>query len=467
MAISASVAWAASAGDLPQGLAVDEAGYVWAALRGADKVVKLAWDPLSETLAQDGERLTTPGPSELLYDGTFMWVTHSYIDYETAGPTVLSSSLSRVSTVTDQVMDLTLELEVCDPETFQVGAGPGRMCWDSRYLWLSTSVRMDIFAQSLAGSQTVTMGVPVPMQVNPVSMEISTGVPVQFMGELIAVPWVPGLVDVEITAMPIACDTLWGLWLSFFQDIYVGEVQLPSLCMLRIPKNCLKGEFDTLAIRHMPSGVLLTVADAASSGCAIQTEDAGAGVLEAFVGTSDGEVPMWSVANSRWEAGTTPDEKVKVSSADTTAGYLEDKLVAGAGITLTKLNPGANEQIEIKASWSGDTGTYSNAGSVIVGDVVYISAADTVNKADASAPATVPAIGIAVAVGASVTVQYSGEVALAGLTAGAEYFLATTPGTMSTSPPSVDGQVVQKLGYAKSTTVFVLNPDNTYGYRTP
>jgi hypothetical protein len=45
--------------------------------------------------------------------------------------------------------------------------------------------------------------------------------------------------------------------------------------------------------------------------------------------------------------GSTTDEKTKISSADTTAGYLEDKLVAGFGITLTKQNTGANENIRI------------------------------------------------------------------------------------------------------------------------
>lgn len=37
----------------------------------------------------------------------------------------------------------------------------------------------------------------------------------------------------------------------------------------------------------------------------------------------------------------------KVSSADTTIGYLEENLVAGDGITLTKQNTGANENIKV------------------------------------------------------------------------------------------------------------------------
>ncbi|MDD5342779.1 MAG: tail fiber domain-containing protein [Patescibacteria group bacterium] len=48
--------------------------------------------------------------------------------------------------------------------------------------------------------------------------------------------------------------------------------------------------------------------------------------------------------------GTGTDELVKVSSNDTTAGYLNGKLVAGSNITLTELNNGANETLQISAT---------------------------------------------------------------------------------------------------------------------
>ena len=38
-----------------------------------------------------------------------------------------------------------------------------------------------------------------------------------------------------------------------------------------------------------------------------------------------------------------------VSDDDTDPGVLEDKLVAGAGVTLTVLNPGGDEQIQISS----------------------------------------------------------------------------------------------------------------------
>ena len=47
------------------------------------------------------------------------------------------------------------------------------------------------------------------------------------------------------------------------------------------------------------------------------------------------------------------DELVKVSANDTTAGYLESKIVAGTGVSIATLNDGANETFEISTSGGG------------------------------------------------------------------------------------------------------------------
>jgi hypothetical protein len=75
--------------------------------------------------------------------------------------------------------------------------------------------------------------------------------------------------------------------------------------------------------------------------------------------------------------GSATDEKAKVSANDTTAGYLNGKLVAGTNITLTENNDGSNETLTIAASgaasrweiltdgsldgfiWAEDGGVYS------------------------------------------------------------------------------------------------------------
>jgi len=55
-------------------------------------------------------------------------------------------------------------------------------------------------------------------------------------------------------------------------------------------------------------------------------------------------------------AGT--DEFVKVTASDTTAGYLNSKLVAGSNITLTVLNAGGNEQLEISSTGGSGASTF-------------------------------------------------------------------------------------------------------------
>lgn len=57
----------------------------------------------------------------------------------------------------------------------------------------------------------------------------------------------------------------------------------------------------------------------------------------------------------------------KVSSGDTTPGYLFSKLVAGANITLTKNNPGANETITISSTGGGGGGGGAFSTTSIIG----------------------------------------------------------------------------------------------------
>ena len=48
--------------------------------------------------------------------------------------------------------------------------------------------------------------------------------------------------------------------------------------------------------------------------------------------------------------GSADTEKVKVSSNDTTAGFLNGKLVAGTAVTFTENNNGGNETLTIAAT---------------------------------------------------------------------------------------------------------------------
>lgn len=56
-------------------------------------------------------------------------------------------------------------------------------------------------------------------------------------------------------------------------------------------------------------------------------------------------------------ASVSSDELVKVTANDTTAGFLLAKVVAGTGITLTELNDGGDEDLEIAVT-GGTTGSW-------------------------------------------------------------------------------------------------------------
>lgn len=107
---------------------------------------------------------------------------------------------------------------------------------------------------------------------------------------------------------------------------------------------------------------------------------------------------------------------------------------------------------------------YTAASTVAVGEVVYISAANTVDLADTSAESTSRIVGM-VGVGASAAgtakVCSDGVVSgLSGLTAGSRYFQdPSTPGGLTTTPPTGSGESIVQIGYAKSATEMHLQID--------
>lgn len=109
--------------------------------------------------------------------------------------------------------------------------------------------------------------------------------------------------------------------------------------------------------------------------------------------------------------------------------------------------------------------SYTAAATLAAGDVVYISAADNVNKADVSSSgAASRPIGLALTAATAtnpVDVCCNGIVSgLSGLTAGARYFAdpAVAGGITSTVPVGAGNKLIQ-IGYAKSATELHLQID--------
>lgn len=120
--------------------------------------------------------------------------------------------------------------------------------------------------------------------------------------------------------------------------------------------------------------------------------------------------------------------------------------------------------------------TLTNGGAAaVIGSVVYVSAADTFQLAQANAAAPAKAYGVVY--DASIAGAASGSVAtdglitattgewdavagtVGGLTAGVDYFLsAAIAGRLTSTPPTAAGQYNTYVGTAKSATVLSLSP---------
>jgi len=89
-----------------------------------------------------------------------------------------------------------------------------------------------------------------------------------------------------------------------------------------------------------------------------------------------------------------------------------------------------------------------------------------VRKADASNN-TKPADGFVLVnvtspANATVYLISAKNTAVSGLTVGADYWLSTTPGAITATAPSSTGNIVQRLGKAKSATEFVFENQDYY-----
>jgi len=81
---------------------------------------------------------------------------------------------------------------------------------------------------------------------------------------------------------------------------------------------------------------------------------------------TNGQVLSYNETSGKWENSdvvATSDEKVKVSSNDTTAGYLNGKLVAGDGISLIENNDGGDETLTIDNTDKGSSAVSTHESS--------------------------------------------------------------------------------------------------------
>jgi hypothetical protein len=120
---------------------------------------------------------------------------------------------------------------------------------------------------------------------------------------------------------------------------------------------------------------------------------------------------------------------------------------------------GGSSWVDVSSSGSAAdiSNTYTAGEALTARDFVYISAANTVSKADASVLAKSYAVGFAtssVSSAASVGVKTDGIIGgFTGMTAGARQYLSgATAGAITATVPSGTGHTIVQAGYAKSAT---------------
>jgi len=189
-----------------------------------------------------------------------------------------------------------------------------------------------------------------------------------------------------------------------------------------------------------------------------------------------GEVTVDGSAGISLDAATASNFTVSGASADLTLGARSTTITLNetgntslTGFTATSIVGALNE---LKATGGGsalETSYTAGAGGIAVSDAVYISATNTVLKADAStdtiasrflgiaeAPITAAAAGQIITEGPA-TARFDNGLTLVG---GEEVFLSETSGNLTNVEPTTSGAVVQIVGYIKDGTgyVTVTNP---------
>lgn len=158
---------------------------------------------------------------------------------------------------------------------------------------------------------------------------------------------------------------------------------------------------------------------------------------------------------------------VEVLDEGVSLGTFDAINFVGAGVTAAAGPPG---QVDVTIPGGGGgsgavQGSYSCPAGVAVRDAVFLSSADNVDLADADDASKQPLIGIVDSKPGltSAVVTYYGEVSgFVGLTPGDTYYLSTTPGQITNVAPSNPGDIVQRIGFAKSATTFMVMVDRDW-----
>jgi hypothetical protein len=206
-------------------------------------------------------------------------------------------------------------------------------------------------------------------------------------------------------------------------------------------------DLDAIALA-LPEGALLFLRGA-STARVVTVRHAAGGLGQIILnGAEDLALDDAALTLILQRAGDTWREVGRLQSADNNTDYVE---------SLLDSSPSSDHTV------SGLKCTRTAGESLAFGDLCYLKSDGKMWKADASASATLPAVAICAA---SISADASGEFLLIGFVRDDSWSFSPgdiihpseTPGVITSTQPSTSGSVVQRIGYAVSSTVLWFNP---------
>ena len=186
---------------------------------------------------------------------------------------------------------------------------------------------------------------------------------------------------------------------------------------------------------------------------------------------------QWALPNQAFVLG--PNEVRYMYVSDTENLTLAATLPTSHHVALAKITTDGTDVTSVEelrrfaplanaGTGDGDSALVMTAlAPILEFEVVRVSGANTVDKAEATGVGTMPVFGIALDNangGEQMRVLTSGVVRNTAwsFTAGAELYADLAPGTITETPPSAMGEVRQKVGIALTSESIYFNPDLTY-----
>lgn len=209
------------------------------------------------------------------------------------------------------------------------------------------------------------------------------------------------------------------------------------------------------------SGTTLTVRTTSTSQTGIvelaTTAEATAGTDTTRAVTAQGVQTFW---NDRFidEDTMSSNLDTKAPSQQSVKAYVDTQVATKIANLVEDTTPQLGGNLDLNSKYVFITG--QTVAGTTLGQLVYLSGANTWSLTDANAVATSSKM-LGIRLSATEVLTY-GIYTTTGLTAGAIYYISETTGAITTTAPTTSLSIVRIIGYALSTTQLFFCPDSTF-----